>query len=576
MSANSPRSAAARAIALATIAVLTLLPEATTAQPGRSPDPARPSRPVEELRQTLRLGVALGGLPPEEAKAALAARKAALEKQANAVRGVADLSRALMLPEWSQGQGSDEEANLQRGVRKDLADRFEEAMSAALKGGTPARQCAAVTLLGEMPSASVGSYFEVDPVLVAVITRLLPEAAKLADSKDAGVREATARALGRLPLEPEATSAALGKLLADREAAVRRAAAEGLARLARGYDPPPRAGSLPERTVAARPEVCAAVVPIAARGMKDADEEVRRWCLDAVRGAAVSVGTAIGSRLEIEKPTREERWQPLLPVGAALVDAVPSVVPLVTDKNAAICVRACQALEAIAAARRQLLDLAARFPPPAKGGTEKDALLAGLRKALPALATQAGNKDVEVRLAALYVLEELGPEAAPAAAAAAKAMDDEDSFVRWAAARVLGKMAPWEADKAVPALVRRVSDDNGDVRITALAALERYGPEAAPAVEKVTALLKKGGDEQTRLWAVRVLAAVGRAGREKTAAPLIEALSAKEVTIRRAAAGALAGLGAPDEATTAALRAALKDADGEVRRTASEALLGEK
>jgi HEAT repeat protein len=325
--------------------------------------------------------------------------------------------------------------------------------------------------------------------------------------------------------------------------------------------------------------VCAAVLPVAARGVKDADEEVRRHCLGAIRGAAESFGTAAayagGPDPDLVRPNREQRYQQILPVAAALADAVPSLVPLLTDKDAATCVRACQALEATAAARTRLLGLAARFPPLAKGGAEKDALLAGLRKALPALATLAGNKDVEVRLAALYVLEELGPEAAPAAAAAAKAMDDEDSFVRWAAARVLGKMAPREADKAVPALVRRVNDDNGDVRITALAALERYGPEAAPAVEKVTAALKKGGDEQTRLWAVRVLAAVGRAGREKTTAPLIEALSAKEVTIRRAAARALAGFGAPDEATTTALRAALKDADGEVRRTAAEALLAE-
>ena len=127
------------------------------------------------------------------------------------------------------------------------------------------------------------------------------------------------------------------------------------------------------------------------------------------------------------------------------------------------------------------------------------------------------------------------------------------------------------------ALAALVADDNGDVRITALAALERYKFDALGALKEVSRAVK-AGDEQTRLWAVRVLAAIGPDGRKQTTEPLTEALSPKEssVAVRRAAVAALARFGKPDEKAAAALRTALGDSDAGVRRTAGEALLGEE
>ena len=69
--------------------------------------------------------------------------------------------------------------------------------------------------------------------------------------------------------------------------------------------------------------------------------------------------------------------------------------------------------------------------------------------------------------------------------------------------------------------------------------------------------------------------AFGPEGRKEATEPLIGVLSAKEPAIRRAAATALARFDKPDQKTRAALRAALADDDGEVRRTASEALLAD-
>jgi HEAT repeat protein len=277
------------------------------------------------------------------------------------------------------------------------------------------------------------------------------------------------------------------------------------------------------------------------------------------------------------KPPQEDGGEPaagprlLFPEAVgALAKVAAATRPLLNSKDAERRVQGCQVLEAIATARAQMLRTAKGVPAKTFGG--EDPLLAGLRETVKDLAACADHENVEVRLAALYVLEELGPQAAPAVEATAKAMAHDDSFVRWAAARVLGKMAPEKADKAVPALAARANDDNGDVRITALAALERYKADARSAVKEVSEALKRD-DEQTRLWAVRVLAAVGSEGRAEATTPLIGALKMKEPAIRRIAVTALAKFDKPDKDTTAALRAALADDDGEVRRTASEALL---
>jgi HEAT repeat protein len=496
--------------------------------------------------------------------------QAAVQKRADALRGLSDLSQALMLRGWG-GRGVD--PSPMRDPREGIARRFEKAMREVLDGKEPARKCAAVTLFGDMGSSDgYRPRLYDDPLMEGVLTRLLPDVVRQAEGTDADLRECVARALGHVPL-PDKAAPPLGKLLADKEPAVKRAAAEALERQARGGDPlPERDGEAGESMVALG--ACPAVVPEAVKGLKDKDDRVRRHCLGAVRAGGVALKWAAGCLAERradapagdESSVRAGQRRSLESAAAALAAAVPGVHELVKEDDAGQCVRACQALEAVAAGRSGLLN----FPAPGK-----DPLLAGLKETLPSLEKRVRHKDIEVRLAALYVLEELGPEAAPAAAVTAGALKDDDPFVRWAAARVLGRAAPAEAKTAVPALASRVKDDNGDVRITVLAALERYGPEAAPAVKEVSQALKSG-DEQTRLWAVRVLVAVGPKGRKETVGPLTEALSAKETTIRRAAARGLARLGAPDEATAPALRAALKDADAEVRRAAAEALLAEK
>jgi HEAT repeat protein len=566
MSADNSRPIVVRRRALATLIVLLLLPTVAPAQPGGFLEPSELpslSESVEQLRQQLAIP------QPEEKTEWLAV----LKKRAEAVQGVVDLSHALTLNEWRQPLGVGDTDHLK--IRTALAERFRKAARDVLRGTDATRQCAAATLVAGLVPGGVHRGYP-DPVVAGTITVLIPDVSLLAVSADRSVREAAARALGRFFLDTERAAPALGKLLGDREPAVRRAAAEALVSQAREGGP----GQFP--LAAWR-----AVGPVAAGGVPDEDERVGLSCLDAVRVTAKRVNSYLGEHTRGEplpvlpgkpRPAGDANapaafWGEIRPVANALGQAVRLLLPLLASDNSARRVRGCQALEAIAATRARMVQAAGGAAPLARALGGKDPLLPGLTDAVADLIKCVGDtKDVEVRLAGLYVLEELGPEAAPAAAVTAKALGDDDSFMRWGAARVFGKMAPAGAAAAVPGLAVRVNDENGDVRITALAALERYGPAAAPAVTEVSQALNKG-DEATRLWAVRVLAAVGPGGKAKTREPLIGALSARGVGIRRIATVALARFGKADKATTAALRAALADEDADVRRTASEALL---
>jgi HEAT repeat protein len=587
MSADSPRPTAARRNALATLLLLALLPAPAAAQLVFFPDQPAASPRVEKVRQALRQF----GPEPEQQKKA----QEELNRCIKDLRGLSDLAQALVLPDWGLGERV---PNLPAPAGRDgIARDFEKALGEALDKGDRTRRCAAVTLFADMTSSQPRGPQppQLDPLVAAVLARLLEKVAALARSDDAEVREAVARALGRTALEPSKAVAPLEKLLGDEKRAVKWAAAEALARQARGGDLRPGELGLRERSIDTNLAVYAAVVPVAVKGLDDADDKVSRPSAEAIKQSAAGVRGAVRGMEQNFGPGRIPAPRPfpgkpppedvepvavprlLFPEAVgALAKVATATRPLLNSKDAERRVQGCQVLEAIAAARAQMLRTAKGVPAKTFGG-EGDPLLAGLRETVKDLAACADHENVEVRLAALYVLEELGPQAAPAVEAAAKAMAHDDSFVRWAAARVLGKMAPEKADKAVPALAARANDDNGDVRITALAALQRYKADARRAVKEVSEALKRD-DEQTRLWAVRVLAAVGPEGRAETTIPLIGALKMKEPAVRRIAVTALAKFDKPDKDTAAALRAALRaalaDDDGEVRRTASEALLG--
>jgi HEAT repeat protein len=254
------------------------------------------------------------------------------------------------------------------------------------------------------------------------------------------------------------------------------------------------------------------------------------------------------------------------------------------DEEAAI-IAACAALEAIADVRHNLVHRAAEIAaaPQEKGDGKAnppfvDVLGPELRRTAPALTKPLASKDVRTQLAALYALETSDDAAAPAAAALVKAVDDADPFVRWGAARALGRMVSPEGTpaaaeaKAFSALARRLGDDSEEVRVTAAAALVRYGPHARAAGLELVRFVTEG-DAETRVLSIQVLLAV-EVDPRVTVPALTKALGAKEASVRLAAVKALAGRGADAAPASEKLRELmLRDPDVRVRQAAGAAFL---
>ena len=188
-----------------------------------------------------------------------------------------------------------------------------------------------------------------------------------------------------------------------------------------------------------------------------------------------------------QRQVEEERAR-VGPLAAALRGQCGNLAGAAADPDAPVRVLARHALENVAEARLRLLRRAASAVacPEGEGNMAtgrrsaayllEDPLLAGLRQALPALTAGVDDPDVKGRRAAIDVLEAMGRQAAPAAAALLGALSDRDRFVRWAAAQALGKVRPANAEPVVAALARLLADPDSDLRLAAATALAPMGP----------------------------------------------------------------------------------------------------
>src|SRR5262249_11706158 len=91
-------------------------------------------------------------------------------------------------------------------------------------------------------------------------------------------------------------------------------------------------------------------------------------------------------------------------------------------------------------------------------------LLEGVEPAAAALARAVHDRDVGVQLAAIDALDGASHLARHAVPALAEVLGSRDRFVRWSAARVLGRIDPVEGAGAVAGLVRLLDDVDLDVR----------------------------------------------------------------------------------------------------------------
>jgi HEAT repeat protein len=413
-------------------------------------------------------------------------------------------------------------------------------------------------------------------------------------------------------------------------------------------------------------DVCAALTPAAARGLTDADVEVRRSSAFAVQQAATSLADVVYP-VQTEAPPLFTPGRPLTPAEEKVVvdgrDAIDQERLLlgrlsnvimdqgkkadsalargVSDADLIVRILARNTIEEVARTRQWLLLREGTIPPEWRDRTKKRKILAeripldairepreqpalwaverrmppadgelpaaGLPRALAItpvafdqtptalpdkkeealwqefckaqvqpLAKGLADADVRGRLAAVHALEMIGEASTPVAASLVGSLADPDPFVRWAAARTLGKLGPVKAHAhtIVPALAQLLGDPDLDLRIAAANALERYGPdakEAVPALARTVGL----GDIEIRIAALRSLEGIGSAAAPAVPA-IIAALDDPEVRLRRAAVEVLGRFVKLDAKVESALRRAMADSDPLVSLKASSLLLGSR
>ncbi len=153
-----------------------------------------------------------------------------------------------------------------------------------------------------------------------------------------------------------------------------------------------------------------------------------------------------------------------------------------------------------------LILIAADEPPREKSQQQAfQDLAGGIDKAIPALTAQLRSPDVETRRLAMDALEGLGTGAIPAVDGIVGSLGDPDRFVRWAAARTLGKLAQAENDKqklttaqasaAVGGIAELLRDEDVGVRLAALTSLQHFGPRAAPAAPILSRMINRSQTE---------------------------------------------------------------------------------
>ena len=127
------------------------------------------------------------------------------------------------------------------------------------------------------------------------------------------------------------------------------------------------------------------------------------------------------------------------------------------------------------------------------------------KKAIPALIRALNDENSEVRWRSVYALGTFGPDAKRAVPALIETLNDEKMAI--STIESLGKIGP-AARKAVPALSAMLHHDDEDLRKWVALSLGQIGPEAKVAVPELVSMFDNG-DTDTRRFVVRALGLIG-------------------------------------------------------------------
>jgi len=186
--------------------------------------------------------------------------------------------------------------------------------------------------------------------------------------------------------------------------------------------------------------------------------------------------------------------------------------------------------------------------------------------------TVYGNSE-SLRANAAQLLGRIGPPAKEAVPALIKALSSENSGIQASASAALGEIGP-AAKEAVPALIKALSSENIRVRASASAALGQIGPAAKDAVPALTQTLSTDDQNNLRSSALEALEKIGVPTTELIVKKYIaDLLLEHDSKVRALAAQALGKIGPEAKQAFPSLTAALDDSNGKVRAKAAAALI---
>lgn len=508
--------------------------------------------PVVELRRTL-----------ETRFASLEERDAAIAEHVAAVEETADLVAALQLKEWRVDDLDVNLAEVDRAGRHLVCQRFLDDAVAILREGPDGRRLALFQMLRALETSSVAGELGV----------LIPEMTRLTACGNQRVRLQAVHCLGAIPVDHGKVLPYFDILLEATEPSLRLAAADALhCLLARWRQRALQARTGDEKNALRGDliDMAGAVMPAVMRNCQDPDVAVRKAAIRAVHEGLQTLRAVL-----MEQDAAKQAAETFVSLLDALRGPRIFLVRTLHDIDVDVRIQARLALEELAVIDKQAHSDDAAVHPTALDETVEQATasnsLEEWRAALPELIAGVGDRDIRARLRAIDILEALGPVAESAMPALRTALQDNNRFVRWSAARALARIGPAAPEETVPALEKLLMDDDLDVRVAAARSLASYGPKAQTALNGLLEALTVKSSEQ-RLAVLRVLHGIGPAG-----APAVPTLCACladiDPSVRCKSAAVLGDLGPLARPAVDVLRQSLSDDDADVRHAAGKALL---
>jgi HEAT repeat protein len=441
----------------------------------------------------------------------------------------------------------------------------------------------------------------------------LEELAK-SESSSSEVRQAAARSLGKLLVDPVKAVAALKTMLAPKRGlAEKRTAAAALVSLVKNYDlmlRPLTGKKTDALTIKDVVLVCKEVTSGAGTALHDKDAVVRTAALEALLQVAEFIRsdsvlrTPPGSTEDV--PASHKAIEPTLQ-GLDKVIQDPGFTQALTAADGVQRLLSLKVLERLGNIRQRMeLRLEAAKQPPLKG--DADVLRPGLEKAVKQVAVNLRSPNMEIRLTTAEFLENVGKAAVVTIPDLKAQLRDISPFVRWVVVRVLGKIGSLELEslaknsakkssaelltQVVLALATTINDKDLDVRITAAENVASLANQAHGVKDvkrrnellqimqrTVPALVQAASaplsDYSAQVAMLKAISATGVAPDDalKATRILSELLLNPAPQVRQSAAATLGSMGPLAVDAVPALQKALQDEDDTVRAAASRALL---